>query len=110
MTFREKLQEEYPLYCKPGYVGGCSFCPSNYGYEPFECGLCKEKYDRDRTVDDFRELFNELEDGKLCTKCWDRECHETKCRYCGGTLSEIRVHNGRRLQHCYSCHFEFYLD
>lgn len=45
MTFREKLQEEYPLYCKPGYVGGCSFCPSNYGYEPFECGLCKEKKD-----------------------------------------------------------------
>lgn len=31
-----------------------------------------------------------------------------KCKSCGGTLSEIRYHNGRPLRHCYSCHFEFY--
>lgn len=28
------------------------------------------------------------------------------CR-CGGTLSEIREHNGRKYRHCYACHFEF---
>lgn len=32
---------------------------------------------------------------------------EKRCR-CGGKLSEIRVHNGRRYRHCYSCHFEFF--
>jgi len=101
MTFREKLQEESPSDCNPGYVGGCNWCPCDHEYEPHGCGLCAEHFNRNFTIDELREL---------CTKCWDRECPETKCRYCGGTLSEIRVHNGRRLQHCYSCHFEFYLD
>ena len=32
------------------------------------------------------------------------------CPKCGGTLSEIRVQGGKRLRHCYSCHFEFYLE
>lgn len=30
------------------------------------------------------------------------------CPYCGGALSELRDHNGRKHRHCYSCHFEFY--
>lgn len=30
-----------------------------------------------------------------------------RCR-CGGTLSEIREHNGKRYRHCYSCHFDFF--
>lgn len=29
------------------------------------------------------------------------------CPFCGGTLSEIREHNGKKYRHCYSCHFEF---
>ena len=29
------------------------------------------------------------------------------CPFCRGTLSEIRHQNGKRLRHCYSCHFEF---
>lgn len=29
------------------------------------------------------------------------------CRFCGGRLSTLRDYNGRRLRHCYSCHFEF---
>ena len=29
------------------------------------------------------------------------------CPSCGGDLSETRIQNGRRLRHCYSCHFEF---
>ena len=30
------------------------------------------------------------------------------CKYCGGPLSEIREHNGRKYRHCYSCHSEFF--
>lgn len=29
------------------------------------------------------------------------------CPICGGTLSEIREHNGKKYRHCYACHFEF---
>ena len=29
------------------------------------------------------------------------------CPYCHGVLSSTRIQNGRRLRHCYSCHFEF---
>ncbi len=29
------------------------------------------------------------------------------CKRCGGALSEIREHNGKKYRHCYSCHFEF---
>lgn len=100
MTFRERLKEEYPYSCQSGFVGGCCFCPRNYDYEPPHNGLCETECDRILTDDELKEL---------CTKCWDREC-APKCMHCGGTLSEIRMHNGRRLRHCYSCHFEFYLD
>lgn len=100
MTFREKLQEEFPDDIKDDYIGGCNGCPCDYAYESHGSGLC-DLCHRNYTLDELK---------TLCTKCWDREFLETKCRYCGGTLSEIRVHNGRRLQHCYSCHFEFYLD
>ena len=30
-----------------------------------------------------------------------------QCPFCGGTLSEIREQGGKRLRHCYACHFEF---
>lgn len=29
------------------------------------------------------------------------------CPSCGGILSEVREHNGKRYRHCYACHFEF---
>ncbi len=29
------------------------------------------------------------------------------CPSCGGILSEIREHNGKKYRHCYACHFEF---
>jgi hypothetical protein len=61
-------------------------------------------------------------DWKSCENCRDQECYEAqaglfteitcecwepiRCR-CGGALSEIREHNGKRYRHCYSCHFEF---
>ena len=28
------------------------------------------------------------------------------CPHCGGILSVIREHNGRRYRHCFACHFE----
>lgn len=34
---------------------------------------------------------------------------EPRCR-CGGRLSTIRMHNRRKYRHCYSCHFDFYLE
>ena len=33
-----------------------------------------------------------------------------RCPVCGGKLSEVRRQGGRYLTHCYSCHFEFYLE
>lgn len=32
------------------------------------------------------------------------------CKSCGGALSEIREHNGRKYRHCYSCHAEFFVE
>ena len=31
-----------------------------------------------------------------------------RCHFCGGKLSEIRYHDGRKYRHCYSCHFDQY--
>ena len=61
---------------------------------------------------------------KSCNNCsnmdcsWDRDefffqfeiCKRWKpmpCKNCGGALSKIREHNGKKYRHCYSCHFEF---
>lgn len=101
MTFRERLQEEWPACVNPDYFGGCLNCPCAYNYESIHSGLCGK---------DQCKVYTEAELRELCTRCWDRESPDVKCKYCGGTLSEVRMHNGRRLQHCYSCHFEFYLD
>ena len=32
------------------------------------------------------------------------------CERCGGPLSEVREHKGRKYRHCYSCHGEFFLE
>lgn len=53
--------------------------------------------------------------GAYCTgeACKDGDGYEPDlpppkyCR-CSGRLSEIRIHNGRKYRHCYSCHFEFF--
>ena len=49
-----------------------------------------------------------------CVRCKDNEGHidfsmwePILCR-CGGALSEIREHNGRKYRHCYACHAEFF--
>ena len=28
------------------------------------------------------------------------------CPSCGGILSKVREHNGKKYRHCYACHFE----
>ena len=62
-----------------------------------------------------------MADWRSCNNCSNDECpwdHDgaacnrwepIRCR-CGGALSEIREHNGKRYRHCYSCHSEFYED
>ena len=56
MTCREKLEMEHPEFVDYCYVGGCSHCPSTYGYldDPDYCS--------------FRN--SEL---TMCKECWDRE-------------------------------------
>ena len=43
----------------------------------------------------------------ICEFCTARNLWKPMpCPKCGGALSEIREQNGRKLRHCYSCHFE----
>lgn len=56
---------------------------------------------------------------KSCCNCsvkycpWDvkeKPCNiwePIPCPLCGGILSEIREHNGKKYRHCYACHFEY---
>lgn len=58
--------------------------------------------------------------GHIQYNCWDLDncdnfCHfcgadmrdSLRCKFCGGLLSEVREHNGKKYRHCFSCHFEF---
>lgn len=58
MTCREKLAMDRPEEVDSGYVGGCSCCPSAYGYakDPEWCKTTEE----------------------ICRKCWDREAEEVE--------------------------------
>lgn len=58
MTFRERLQKEHPDKINDVYFGGCSGCPSDYGYEKLhdEGNYCKKKD---------------------CWECWEREISES---------------------------------
>lgn len=56
MTFRERLEQEYPEKVDSDCLGGCFGCPHEYGYEDFRA--CDFAYDT------------------LCRQCWDREIGE----------------------------------
>lgn len=60
MTCREKLKIEHPDLVGDRYRGGCSLCPSTYGYldSPDWCDNGKKN--------------------KTCAECWDREIPEPK--------------------------------
>lgn len=67
-----------------------------------------------------------MSDWKSCDNCVDIGCRNymsemdflhgsicgdwkpIQCPYCGGALSEIREHKGKKYRHCYACHFEFF--
>ena len=36
-----------------------------------------------------------------------QEQEEPRCKFCGGKLSEEKVHEGKRYRHCYGCHFDY---
>lgn len=54
--------------------------------------------------------------GKSCDNCSTEECppfcvigdwQPIPCPYCGGWLSKIKEHKGKKYRHCYACNFEF---
>lgn len=53
MTFREKLEQEYPQWIDDKLEGGCTGCPSTFGYEDED--PCRHDRIRD------------------CRACWDRQ-------------------------------------
>lgn len=53
MTFREKLEQEYPQWINDKLEGGCVGCPSTFGYE-----------------DEHPCLQDRIRD---CRACWDRQ-------------------------------------
>lgn len=47
-------------------------------------------------------------DPYYCDMCLEwNEWKPILCPLCGGILSEIREHNGKKYRHCYACHFEY---
>lgn len=62
MTFREKLAQESPTLVNDEYIGGCSGCPWEYGYEPYtECPWL---------------ALSGQDVYTLCAQCWNREIPE----------------------------------
>lgn len=70
MTCREKLKMEHPKLVDSQYIGGCKYCPHEYGYLTAP-DYCREK---PTTADD-------------CKKCWDREIP-------GISLKQMEIDNG----------------
>lgn len=63
MTFKQKLNQEHPECVDIVFPGGCSGCPSKYGYEKSKKnGLCGGD--------------NYKTDSATCRKCWNREMPE----------------------------------
>jgi hypothetical protein len=59
LTFRELLQAEDPDMVDEKWAGGCSGCPSDYGYEP------------DGSKESLCGVGHGWQDN--CRRCWDRE-------------------------------------
>ena len=64
---------------------------------------------------DWRSCDNCFHFGKICAGGFVEICITRKvsgwnpipCKYCGGTLSEIREHDGKKYRHCYSCLMDY---
>lgn len=61
MTYREKLQIDYPDAINKHYTGGCRGCPYDYNYCAFNCPA----------------NFGSI-DEETCAACWNREMPEEK--------------------------------
>lgn len=75
MTFREKLALEHPTEINKCAMGGCTGCPSSYGYTPPDDRPCYPKQPND----------------ELCSECWDREIPGTE-----PTSQTVIEHDGCR--------------
>ena len=62
MTYKQRLQIEHPEDIDDNWLGGCSGCPSSYGYCDIQDKLC---HIQNRTVCN-----------TTCTECWNREIPE----------------------------------
>lgn len=62
MTCKEKLRLEHPEYVSDEYIGGCDYCPCDFGYLdlPLWCPISND----------------ELISDDLCRVCWNREIPE----------------------------------
>ena len=98
-----------------------SNCKHDIGYtcsgkRPVECPLIEIPSNHGRLIDSnilLQSMYNVCDDNSVYNVIFNipsifepKNDIEEKCR-CGGTLSEIREHNGKKYRHCYSCHFEF---
>ena len=59
ITCREKLRDEHPDKINPNVGGGCTYCPSTYGYLE-DPDYCSEGFGG----------------ANACNRCWDREIPE----------------------------------
>ncbi len=62
MTFKQKIERDYPEKINPERLGGVEACPYNYGYESFDARPCVGKG------------CGELR----CESCWNREIPGTE--------------------------------
>ena len=61
MTYRERLEKEYPDRVNAGAIGGCLDCPYTYGYELRSSAPCKQSKEIAERPAEIR-----------CTNCWNR--------------------------------------
>ena len=64
MTFRQKVEKEYPEDIGSDYLGGVSGCPYSHGYESIVDCPCQKDSKKVNT--------------QICYECWDREIPGTE--------------------------------
>lgn len=89
MTYREKLQLEYPERVSKYAIGGCMGCPSAY-WDNAGNGIC--------LPDDY------VVNTKDCTECWDREVLQTDTLTDYQLLKSLYVCN--HTNNCSACEME----
>lgn len=109
MTFREKLQIEYPGYVGEEFIGGCKGCPGDYDYEEKKpCFYIEEKecikcWDRVIPGTEDKEMTKaDLKDGMVCEKrngelmLWLNGALRGMERWCSGTGDDLKSTRGNK--------------